>query len=307
MSTVVRRVTQELRKVLNADACSILLLDPVRKELAFAESSGHTRWERDNIRFRIGEGVAGWVARSKQPVLIEDVENDDRFVKIARQRRPMSSMIGVPLVVNKRVIGVVSLTTRTQDHRFNQADLQLAVLLSAHVALALENGRLYEISVMDGLTNVYNRRYLTQRLHQEIAYSRRFRHPLTLVMVDIDWFKKINDTYGHQAGDQVLRQVSQLFNRSLREYDVVARYGGEEFALLLPSLEKLSGASVADRLRFHVADAPVRHKDQQISVTASFGVAAFPEDADAADELILRADQALYQAKQRGRNRVALA
>lgn len=307
MQTILRRVTQHLRSILHADSCALLLLDPSRKELVLIESSGLTRWEKQNIRFRMGEGVAGWIAKSKQPVLIEDVEDDPRFMKFDAQRRTIRSMLGVPLMVNKQVKGVLTLTTRPGERKFHAEDLELATLLSAHVALTMENNRLYDISVMDGLTNVYNRGYLQQRLQEMIAYSRRFRHPLSLVMVDIDHFKKINDTYGHQTGDAVLRSVSQMLYKSLREYDVVARYGGEEFALLFPSLEKLAAASVADRVRSHIADTQVRHKEHLVPVTASFGVASFPEDAETPEDLILKADQALYRAKQRGRNQVVIA
>ncbi|MBN9416608.1 hypothetical protein ABS71_17425 [bacterium SCN 62-11] len=304
--TVVRRLSLRLRQLLAADECSIMILDDGRKELAFSESSGLTRWELQNIRFRLGEGVAGWVARHKKPLLIPDCSADERFVAIPDQKRPMISMICVPLLIKKRVIGVVSLTTRVVGHVFTEKELELAVLLSAHISLALENNRLYEISVSDGLTNLYNRRYLEQRLAKEISYARRFRKPLTIVMTDVDFFKKLNDTYGHQAGDQALRQVSDTLTAALRDYDVVARYGGEEFAVILLSTPRGRGASTAERLRQAVEDIEIKFRGQRIKVTISLGVASFPEDSDDPDELIDLADKALYEAKHRGRNQVCL-
>lgn len=304
--TVVRRLSLRLKQLLKADECSIMILDDSRKELAFSESTGLTRWELENIRFRVGEGIAGWVARHKKPQLIPDCASDPRFVSIPNQKRPMVSMICVPLLIKKRVIGTVSLTTRTPGEIFSELDLEMAVLLAAHISLALENNRLYEISVSDGLTNLYNRRYLEQRLSKELSYARRFRKPLTVVMTDIDFFKKVNDTYGHQAGDQALRKVSEILGEELRDYDVLARYGGEEFAIMLLATPRSKGASTAERLRQAVEQSEILYRGQRIPVTLSMGVAAFPEDAADADALIGLADKALYQAKERGRNQVCL-
>jgi diguanylate cyclase (GGDEF)-like protein len=304
--TVVRRMSMRLRQLLSADECSIMIMDDSRKELAFSESTGLTRWELENIRFRVGEGIAGWVARHKQAQLVVDCNNDPRFVAVPKQKRPMVSMICVPLLVKRRVIGTVSLTTRTAGQVFDEADLELAVLLSAHISLALENHRLYEISVSDGLTNLYNRRYLEQRLSKELSYARRFRRPLTVLMTDVDFFKKLNDSYGHQAGDSALKVVSETLIAGLRDYDVVARYGGEEFAIVLLATPKTRGVTTAERLRAAVEAASIVFRGQQIAVTISLGVASFPEDADSADDLIDAADKALYEAKRRGRNQVCL-
>lgn len=304
--TVVHRLSLRLKQLLRADECSIMILDDTRKELAFSESTGLTRWELENIRFRVGEGVAGWVAKHKKPILIPDCSADERFVSIPDQKRPMISMICVPLLIKRRVIGTVSLTTRTPGHVFQETELELAVLLSAHISLALENNRLYEISVSDGLTNLYNRRYLEQRLSKELSYARRFRKPLTVLMTDVDFFKKLNDGFGHQAGDHALRQVSESLTAGLRDYDVVARYGGEEFAVILPSTPRGRGASTAERLRQAVEDLDIRFRGQRLQVTISVGVASYPEDSDDAELLVDYADKALYQAKQRGRNQVCL-
>ena len=306
MQKVVKKMTTSLRKVINADECSVMILDESRKELAFSESSGLSKWEIGNIRFRLGEGIAGWVARHKKPVLVEDVANDPRFVQVDRQKRTIYSMICVPLVTKRTLIGTVSMTTRTPDRILTPEELEVAVLMAAHISLALENNRLYEISVSDGLTNLYNRRYLEQRLSKELAYSRRFHKPLTVLLADIDFFKKLNDTYGHQAGDYALKMVSELFASSLREYDVIARYGGEEFAILLPTTNRQRGASIAERIRVNIAHGDLRFRHQKLHVTTSIGVSSYPEDCDTSEGLVQKADLALYAAKAQGRNQVVL-
>ena len=305
--TVIKRICVKLRKLLRTDDCSIMILNEKSRELAFSESSGLTRWEMKNIRFSLGEGVAGWVAKHKKPVLIEDVRQDARFKVVEDQKRSMVSMISAPLMVKRRVIGVVSLTTRDDSHTFTLDELELVVLMSAHISLALENNRLYEISVLDGLTNIYNRRFLEQRLLEEVAYSKRYTKPLSVVLLDIDFFKPLNDTYGHQAGDFVLKNVSAILSQALREYDVVARYGGEEFAIVLPTTPKQKAASIAERLRLSIAERDFRFKDEVIKCSISLGVASFPDDGTDAESLVAASDKALYKAKERGRNQVALA
>lgn len=304
---VVKRLSARLKELLNADECSIMILDDTRKELAFSESTGLNRWELENIRFRLGEGIAGWVARHKKPALIPDCSSDPRFVAYPEQKRPMVSMICAPLIIKRRVMGTISLTTRDPGHVFTENELELTELLSAHISLALENNRLYEISVSDGLTNLYNRRYLEQRLAKEVSYARRFRKPLTVLMTDVDFFKRLNDTYGHQAGDYALRRVSEILTAGLRDYDVVARYGGEEFAIVLLSTPRGRGASTAERLRQAVEEGPITYRNQHLPVTISIGVATFPEDASDSDALVGLADKALYEAKRRGRNMVCLS
>ena len=239
--------------------------------------------------------------------MIENVESDPRFKRYEGSLHTMVSMICVPLEMHRRLIGVMTLTTSEPDHIFTPDELELVVLIAAHVSLALESYRLYELSVLDGLTNIYNRRYLDQRLGQELADARRHGNPLTVALLDLDSFKKLNDTFGHQAGDYVLCEVTDIISRELREHDILARYGGEEFALVLSFTSADDGFLLGDRLRLLIANNDFVFKGQTLPVTISLGVATYPQDGDDRMALLLAADKALYRAKEAGRNRVMMA
>lgn len=307
LEEIVQRLADELCELLSANRCSVLILDEDNHELAFHESSALSDWEQEHIRFRVGEGIAGWVAQHREPLLVEDVNADPRFKKHDGALHTMVSMICVPLEMHRRLIGVLTLTTSEPDHIFTEAELELVVLIAAHISLALESHRLYELSVLDGLTNIYNRRYLDQRLSQELADSRRHHKPLTVALLDLDHFKSLNDTYGHQAGDHVLCELTGLISDELRQHDILARYGGEEFALILAGSSSADGLQLGERLRRTIAENKFVFKDQALPVTISLGLATFPEDGDDRMALLRAADKALYRAKEAGRDRVVVA
>lgn len=166
---------------------------------------------------------------------------------------------------------------------------------------------IYRLTTTDGLTSVYNKRYFLEALDREMGRCFRYTRPLTLVMIDIDHFKKINDTHGHLAGDTVLKQVAGLLVANVRKEDIFARYGGEEFGLILPEVT-LDGAHVlSEKLRALIAEGHFAFEGQQIPVTISIGIAALPTESIGLDGFIGKADAALYDAKNTGRNRVCLA
>lgn len=171
--------------------------------------------------------------------------------------------------------------------------------------LLAHRNKLEELSVRDGLTGLYNRRELEKRLHQEIQRAHRYRRSLSVLMLDIDHFKNVNDHYGHQAGDEVLITVADLIQLNVRPVDVVCRYGGEEVAIILPETDEAGARSVAERIRGTVEDSvTTTPQGDTVHVTVSIGLAVFPRDGDTAASLIHTADQALYAAKQEGRNLV---
>jgi len=215
--------------------------------------------------------------------------------------------IEVPLTTGEANFG--SLLLFGDD--FEDEDRMTAVSLASHAVVALDNARLHRIverqALVDGLTGLANRRQCEETLASELARLERFGGPLALVVADLDWFKDVNDRYGHPSGDAVLREFAQLLEETVRDVDLAGRWGGEEFLLILPGTDAAGGARVAERVRVALAGRIVLSADgSPIPVTASFGVAATPPASTAA-ELFSAADAALYEAKRNGKNRVETA
>lgn len=193
---------------------------------------------------------------------------------------------------------------------FNLDELKLVVLHALErkkLQEEVKEKRFYqELALMDGLTKVYNRGYFNELLHREEERARRYPQKFSLLMIDLDDFKKLNDTYGHPAGDGVLTGVAQILMKRIRTTDFVARYGGEEFTVITPHTEKKNATVLASRLVDVVARQEFKVKEELVKATISVGVATFNEDASSKDELVQKADDALYQAKRLGKNRVCL-
>jgi diguanylate cyclase (GGDEF)-like protein len=258
----------------------------------------------------VGDSACGAAAFLREPVHVLDVEADERFRKgdLAR-REGLRSLLCLPLLIRERCIGVVTFYHRT-PRAYATDELQFLAAFASFVSIAVDNARLYaeqsRLAVTDGLTGLYNHKHLHETLAAEFARARRYQHPISLILSDIDHFKHYNDTHGHQAGDSLLRELAALLRRAARENDLVARYGGEEFALLLPQTAKEEAVTLAERLCRSVAGRAWEGAEAMPGgrLTLSLGVAAFPEDVQLPAELVHRADQALYRAKSLGRNRV---
>ena len=166
--------------------------------------------------------------------------------------------------------------------------------------------RLQELSVYDPLTKMYNRRNFMKRFSEEFERVKRFKFNLSFLMIDIDYFKKVNDTYGHLVGDAVLKKVSQLIKINLREIDFVARMGGEEFAVILPQTDQSEASKIAERIRLKVFDEGIKVFDESFNISISLGISSFPKDTENKDILMEFADKALYNAKNSGRNKICL-
>ncbi|MBS2029478.1 MAG: GGDEF domain-containing protein [Deltaproteobacteria bacterium] len=299
---LLRAVATSAVDLVGADACSIMLLDDARQELLCKASHGLPAEDEAEIRFKVGEGVAGWVAEHGAPALITDVSADARFKKLDGQAANIESLLAVPLATRDGVIGVITVTSARHD-AFASDHQELLAYLGGSIVKDIENARLYRLSITDSLTKAYNRQYLYQRLPEEIDRARRYGDPFSLVLFDLDHFKALNDKHGHPAGDFVLKEVVRVAQATVREVDGLVRYGGEEFLVLLPKTALAGAVQTAERVRAAVQGLSLPWSDQKLKVTASFGVAQVREN-EPDDELLRRADEALYAAKGSGRNRV---
>jgi diguanylate cyclase (GGDEF)-like protein len=204
-------------------------------------------------------------------------------------------------------IGVMNIVNR-REGRFNEEDLQTALTMANQAAVVIEKARLYNLATIDGLTGLVVRRHFQAKIEEEFRRAKRYSKPLSYLMTDIDHFKKFNDTYGHQTGDMVLREVAKIVRDSVRDTDIAARYGGEEFAVILPETEPDGAMLFAERLRQSVEAAEFAHSTGALKVTISVGVCSMPvNQPENATEMIKMADDALYVCKKNGRNRVERA
>lgn len=302
LGELLRAVATAATDLTGANSCSIMLLDESRAELLSKASHGLSPQEEAEISFHVGEGVAGWVAEHGAPALVPDVEQDPRFKPMAGQTTTFRSLLSVPLAAKEGIIGVISVTHRAPGV-FGSDHEEMLGYLGASIVKDIENARLYRLSITDTLTKAFNRQYLFQRLPEEIERSHRYGDPLSLALFDIDKFKNFNDSYGHPAGDFVLKEVVRIAQGQIRDVDALVRYGGEEFLLVLPGTPLRGALTISERFRSVVERAGFPWSDKHLRVTVSVGVAALDEGCT--DELLLkRADDALYRAKQSGRNRV---
>ncbi len=254
-----------------------------------------------------GQGASGWVMTHAQGRRVDDLAHADFVTDGAGHG--IRSWLGVPLFMYGDCDGVVAVQS-SRLAAFKPEHQRLLESLALQIAAALQNAHLYELAMVDGLTGLFVRRYFDARIEEEIERSRRYGTPFSVIMLDVDDFKKLNDTYGHLVGDRVLRAIANVIKAQMRGVDTAARYGGEEMAVILPRTEMVGAYSLAERIREAIAELRITTDDEPpraLAVTASLGIAAYPESkAQTGEDLVRRADRALYRAKKTGKNRVEL-
>ena len=306
LGPLLSRISEQVCALVGAEACSVLLLDAARQQLLAKAGHGLRSERMDRLAFRVGEGIAGWVAERGEPALIDDVVGDPRFKILDGQRTPIRSMVCVPLLARNVSIGVLTVTS-THPGAFTSHSLDLLRFVATTIALDVENVRLRRVAVTDGLTGAFNREFLQQRLPVELETAQQRQLPLSLAMVDVDHFKLVNDRFGHNTGDAVLAEVTRRLRAAIRADDLLVRYGGEEFLVVLPRSDAARACEVGDRMRTKIAHEAVMVGGTAVDVRISVGIAQHSMDAESPPELIRRADSALYAAKALGRNRVEVA
>ncbi len=308
LDEVLERITSVVPK-LGVPKFSIMLLSTDGLLEVLKAHPGQTGSQ--GLTFSIGEGICGRAAETQKSVYVPDLETTSLFrVRGGAGAQGRGCLLAVPMLHGGELFGVLNFE-RPEKADFSAEEIEFFTAVTDQAAMAVANARLHQqtvaLSITDPLTGVPNRRHLFAQLEAELHRAQRYSTPMSVVMIDIDHFKHLNDTAGHRAGDEVLRQVCQVLRKNLRKVDTLARYGGEEFAVLLPQVGRAEAFEVAEKLRRAVCEAGMEHGKVQPAgaVTISVGVATLPDDATSQVRLIDCADSALYASKRSGRNKVS--
>lgn len=290
---------------LEFSSASVMFIDWTKGEL-YTKAAKNVPGE---LKLKLGEGIAGWAAQSGNPVFFRE-DRKGAFTLPSPLEPKAGCIASVPLMSGDRIIGVLNGYCEKQccTERHFKALCQLAAQAAVAIDNILLQEKVQQMAITDELTGIYNRRHSLERCGIEIKRASRFSHPLSILMIDIDFFKNLNDTYGHLKGDLVLHQIAQTVKGCLREIDITGRYGGEEFLVILPETDTNGAKQVAEKIRSSIEAnsfgedgiSPVVH------LTVSIGVATYPEQGADSLALIKSADIAMYQGKEQGRNKVVV-
>jgi len=310
LKSLLKYILKQAIEVTVAEKGSIMLHDPDTNQLSvrilagLKDESYQRKVNNNEIKcktFRPGEGVAGIVFQTGKPVIINKTGEDNAFV--GRNASYAKSIACIPMKVYEDIIGVINVTNKKDDIGFTDEDVEMLGAVADQAAISISKAQLWEMAINDSLTGLHVRRYFMAKLQDEIHRTQRYKKKLSVVMGDLDKFKTINDRFGHTSGDKVLKAIGAYLQSSIRDVDSIGRYGGEEFIMFLPETGSKSAFILADRLRKGIADLTVGNLP---AVTISLGIATFPDDGKSIDDLLQKADAALYSAKESGRNRVVI-
>lgn len=306
-------IVSNSKELLQSERASLMVLDESANTLILKAASGLPADHDSLPPVRVGEGVAGEVMDTGKPLIVSDVRIAGRKPAPPERRYKTNSFISYPIMIGGRKVGVLNVTDKSGGGTYDEVDVSLLEIIGPQVALALERAEWQEratefqlMSITDSLTALTNRRYLEERLSEELNRSKRYDYAMSFLMIDIDDFKAYNDKNGHPAGDVALQITAHCLKSALRAADVASRYGGEEFCILLPQTGMAEAGVIADRIRHRVSTTKFPHGQAQPlgRVTISVGVSTFTKNIDSPENIIAAADRALYHAKSLGKDRV---
>jgi diguanylate cyclase (GGDEF)-like protein len=310
---VIETIMMRIQQLIPSEAWSMLMVDEEKQELTFELALGEKGKDVAGFRVKIGEGIAGWVAQTGKPTIVNNASKDPRFAKRfdSETQFRTRSILCAPLISRGRTIGVVQVINR-RGGRFTQTDLDLLMTMVDPCAIAIENAILFQrteqLTITDDLTKLFNSRYLNVYIGREIKRCKRHGIPLSIIFLDLDGFKSVNDQHGHLAGSRTLTEVGGILAEAVRESDILARYGGDEFVVVLPETPPAGALVIAERIRRAIAAHPfLREEGLEARISASFGIASYPDHALTPEGLIQKADQAMYRVKEKDKNGIEVA
>jgi diguanylate cyclase (GGDEF)-like protein len=314
LDQVLRTIMEKIDEFLRPDNWSLLLLDEEKQELYFELAVGKASQALRDVRIKMGQGIAGWVAQHGETVVVPDTSKDTRFFSKVdeKTKTETQSIVAVPVRFRDTCLGVIELINCVGPRGFDPRDLKLLEALSDFAAIALENARhvkkIHDLTIRDDCTTLYNARHMSFILETEIYRSQRYNYEFSLVFIDLDHFKMVNDTHGHLVGSRLLAEIGNALKAHCRLIDFAFRYGGDEFVLLLPQTSKENALNVARRLHKLIRESVWLEKEGlKIRLTPSLGVASYPVDSRTKEGLLHLADEAMYLVKNTRRDSVAAA
>jgi diguanylate cyclase (GGDEF)-like protein len=314
LDQVLRTIMEKIDEFLRPDNWSLLLLDEAKQELYFELAVGKASQALKDVRVKMGQGIAGWVAQNGETVVVPDTSKDTRFFgKVdEKTKTETQSIVAVPVKFRDTCLGVIELINCIGPGGFDSRDLKLLEALSDFAAIALENARhvkrIHELTITDDCTSLFNARHMSAILETEIYRSQRYNYEFSLVFIDLDHFKQVNDTHGHLVGSRLLAEIGNSLKQHSRLIDFAFRYGGDEFVLLLPQTSKENAMNVARRLHKLIRETVwLKPEGLNIRLTPSLGLASYPVDSRTKEGLLHLADEAMYLAKNTSRDSVAVA
>lgn len=300
LNVIVIKVSQ----LIDAENWSLLLQDEKTGELSFDIVVGLETSLFKGIRLMPGEGIAGYAVKTCQPVIIKDAEKDDRFYRKVDELTGFKtkSIICIPLITHGNTLGVLEIVNVKDVSFFETKYLSMLKVLSDYAAIAIQNanyyGRIKRISITDEYTGLYNARFLHQCLDDMVIKCSESEEPFSVVFVDVDNFKGVVDTHGHLLGSRVLKELGQTIAACIHENDYLIKYGGDEFVIIFPGKSKKGAVSSVEEILCEIRNTTYLEKeDHPVKVTASFGIAVYPHDAKSPKELLMKADQLMYEVK----------
>ena len=296
IETVLKSIIHSLKSLTASGACSLLISDEPFFEMLKLRNSAMIRKQV----FKKGTGIAGLVMEKGIAIHIKDAQADKRYDSTADRYRTVKikALMSVPVSIQGRILGVMRLLHSDSKKVFSEDDMNLLLHGAHYAAVAIEQAYLYEKLKNDELTSLYNMNYIRQAIDLEIERSRRFHSVFSLIFMDMDNFKRVNDRYGHLVGSRVIVEIAQLLQENVRKLDIVSRYGGDEFVIILPQTSREIGFHVAERLRRMIEKKVfIKNESYSIRLTASFGVASYPHNAKKKEDLLRLADNAMYSGK----------
>lgn len=308
LSVMFDRILQVLNETLSCDHIVLLIHNPGESVLEVVRTAGLETGVLSKVRFTFSQGITGEAAQSQRMIYVKNIDEDNRNLSYHGLIATRGSMISAPLVIKGRLVGVINLHKKLKEG-FSASEQRLVQAIANQTAIAVDNAQLQEksrdLSNTDELTGLSNRRHFQEILKREVAQVRRFSSIFSVIMCDIDDFKKHKSTLGNIHSDALLRQVGQALLKNTRGIDLVSRFGNDQFTIMLPKTSKEGAVAAAEKLRKHILEEDFSahiHADQDFKVTVSFGVTEFPGDSKNIYELLNLADRALYAAKKDGSN-----